>query len=623
MTDTYTPHVASDPTAYTPQVSSEPKPDAYTPQVSPDPDLDRIRRGLDGVQTSQGGAMRELFEAEHYLPWLTDYVFTRDRQSFARGQRRMFGDMAEPELSPEEANAEYGVEGRLRFDAPVDRNIAEWRQQEARAAEYEDQIVGNADLSWWQSMGATFAGSVTDPVSLALWLVPELGAANVLKSGWTASRVARLGSVGRHALSGSVEGVAGGVLYEGANLWRHHESGDDYSLGQASANILLGGLFGGVAGGAGGWWEGRGGRSARAPALVQQLDDDARMGAFVQGLDAMINDRPVDLGPVLMRENARRAAGGPILSPEIARMLDETPGGGGAERDLSLRFVRDAEAVTPGGQSFGVGYVLVEADDLVARLDDDLYPDPRFPRELAMGRMDGARSVAEREIGPLEKELNPKQMLFDTGTEGGAPVVSRRGLVENGSRRVAALRRAYAADAPAVKRYKAELEAQGLDIKGMKSPMLVRLRRSTLTGDDRLRLIEDMNGTPTRAEPTPQAAEPPANQSASRTLLDRFTAWQKGDARQPLFPFGPDPTDVPKRAAERPTPQAKPRIAKGQTPGPPRGDPLADPEAAALAADIEDVAARAGVELKDDRTTDVQMIADAVAVAATCLAKAA
>lgn len=469
---------------------------AYTPHVSSDPSLERERRGLEGLQTSQGLALRETFEDAGLTDRLFSFIGASDRESFNKGQRRVFGDMAEQELTPDEANAQFGVEGRLRFDAPVDRNIAAWRQSQAQRSEFRDQVVANADLSWWQQMGAGFLGSVLDPVSLPLWLVPELAAGRVLQTGMAGTRLARLGRIGGGAVRGTAEGVAGGVLYEGANLWLHHEAADDYSLGQASANILLGGLFGSVTGAAGGWWTSRG-RAPRAPALIEQLNEPQRMGALVEAMEAMVEDRPVDLGPVMMREARARAEGRPpVLDATSRHLLDETEGQG-AEATINARFVRYDTAVTPRGDDVDVGFALVEVEDLITSHDDDLFPDGRFPRDLQPRQRDRAGAQARNRA--LETDLNPKRLMFDAGAETGAPIVSRQGLVESGNGRTIALRRSYRNGTPAAARYRAELEAQGLDVSGMKAPVLTRIRRGALTAEDRIRLTRDMNAETTEA----------------------------------------------------------------------------------------------------------------------------
>ncbi len=63
-----------------------------------------------------------------------------------------------------------------------------------------------------------------------------------------------------------------------------------------------------------------------------------------------------------------------------------------------------------------------------------------------------------------------------------------------------------------------------------------------------------------------------------------------------------------------------PKVAKGEVPPPPKGEPFADPETARLAADTEAMMAREGLEAAVGGSSDPQTVADAVAAGAACLA---
>lgn len=488
MTAAYPTPVSDDP------IEGRPLPPVamFTPRAEPE----RIDREAPYYAASRGLALRETFEDAQITDRLLGFIQADDARARADQRRIVFGEESEPLLSVEEANARYGVPGRLTFDAPVDRNIAAWRQSQAQRAAFRDEVTANADLSWWQTLGAGFAGSLLDPAALPLWMVPELAAGRALKG---AAGFRALGPVAQGVARGAAEGVAGGVLVEGANLWLHHEAADDYDFGQASANVLLGGLLGAGLGGVGGWWEGRG-RAPRAPAAIERMDGETQLGAFVDTLDAMIEDRPVDLGPVLRAEAEARTAG--RLDPEAARRLGESEALAAdmPARPLSAageRRLDDALAVTPRGQEIPVRFALVEAEDLVTSHDDDLFPNGAYPRELQPRMRDRAGAIARNR--QLEAELNPRRLLFDVGAETGAPIASRDGIVESGNGRTIALRRSYATGSGAAKRYRAELEAQGFDVSGLKAPVLVRQRTNVLTGEERVRLTREMNAEATEA----------------------------------------------------------------------------------------------------------------------------
>lgn len=495
--------------SYTPQVSSQDPvpieggplpPVERAPLLVPDAEPGRIDSESPHYAASQGLALREVFGEAQITDRLLGFIGADQERRFDAHRRAVFGEEAPALLSPEEANERYGVPGRLTFDAPVDRNIAAWRQAQAQRSAYREEVVANADLEWWQTLGAGFAGAVLDPLGLPLWLAPELKAGQMAGALTRTAPVLRsAGPIGRGAFRGASEGVAGGVFYEGANLWLHHEARDDYDFGQASFNVLAGGVLGAGLGGAGGWWEGRG-AAPRVPAAVEALDADARLGAFAEALDAAIDDRPVDVGAVIRQAEVARTAG--RMDPARMAALDETLGGGAS---IAGRRLDEAVAVTPRGDELPVRYVLVEAEDLVTSHDDDLYPNDLYPRELQPRQRD--RAGAQARNRQLEAELNPKRLMTDVGAETGAPIIAADGTVESGNGRTIAIRRSYRTGSDAHRRYRAELEARGYDVEGMQAPVLVRERLGALSGEERVRLTRDMNAEATEAySPSERAA---------------------------------------------------------------------------------------------------------------------
>lgn len=491
MTDaSYTPHVSSQ-DAPAPIEGAPLPPAAPSALLTPDAEPDRVDAESPHYGASQGLALREVFEDAQLGERLLGFIGADQDRRFAAHQRTMFGDEAPALLTPEEANERYGVAGRLSFDAPVDRNIAEWRYGQAQRSAFRDEVVGSADLAWWQTLGAGFLGSVLDPLGAPLWLVPEAKAGQLANTLLRSTPVLRAaGPIGRGAFRGAVEGVAGGAFYEGVNLWLHHEARDDYDFGQASFNVLAGGVLGAGLGGAGGWWEGRG-AAPRPPRAVEELDEAARMGGFVEAMDALIEDRPVDVGALMRQAEAARTSGN--LDAEALRGLNDSPEAG----IIGGRRLDDATAVTPRGDELPVRYALVEAEDLITSHDDDLYPNAAYPAELQPRRRD--RAGAQARNRQLEAELNPKRLMTDVGAETGAPIIAADGTVESGNGRTIALRRSYRTGSAASGRYRAELEAQGYDVSGMKQPVLVRERTARLTGEERVKLTRDMNAEATEA----------------------------------------------------------------------------------------------------------------------------
>lgn len=497
--------------SYTPQASSDPiegrqlAPAQPSPLLIPEAEPERIDSESPHYRASQGLALREVFEEAQLGDRLFGFVQADTERAFNADRRRVFGDQAAPLLDAAEANERFGVPGRLSFDAPVDPSIAAWRQSQAQRSAFREEVVASAGLEWWQTLGTGLAGALLDPVGAPLWLIPEAQAGRVANLAFRTPLLRGAGPITRGVTRGGLEGVAGGVGYEAVNLWLHNEARDDYDFGQASFNVLFGGVLGAGLGGAGGWFEGRG-AAPRAPAAVAALDENARMGAFVEAMEAMVEDRPVDLTAVLMRDAEARQTmerGGGRVAPERVAALDERAAAGAGE--IAGRRLDEALAVTPRGDELAVRYALVEAEDLITSHDDDLFPNDLYPPELQPRRRD--RAGAQARNRQLEAELNPKRLMTDVGAETGAPIIARDGTVESGNGRTIAIRRSYRSGSEASKRYRAELEARGYDVSGLRQPVLVRERMGALSGEERVKLTRDMNAEATEAYSPSERAE--------------------------------------------------------------------------------------------------------------------
>lgn len=473
-------------TAYTPPVSNGPA------MYQARPDRERVDREAPFMEASRGLALSEAFGDAQITGRLGGWLEAERRRTFDQQRQVVFGGDVGAPLSVEEANERYSVPGRLTFDKPVHEAMAAWRQSIHQREAFRDEVISNADVGALELMGAGIAGSILDPAGIPLWLVPELAAGRALRGAAAASRLGRLGSVSRGALIGGAEGVAGGVLYEAANLWLHHEAVTDYDLGDAAANVVFGGLLGAAIGGGGGWWEGR--TRGRAPEVVEQLSDNGRAGAWAETLEAVIEDRPVNLAP-LLEQDARLRQAGRLPAEQLAGLDDIAEGPRIAARWTDDRFGRTA--VTPRGRETPVRFALVEAADLITSHDDDLFRNVEYPEALQPRQRDRAGAQARNRA--LEAELNPRRLIGDVGAETGAPIISADGVVESGNGRTIALRRSAANGSGAYGRYRAELEAQGLDLSGMETPVLVRVRQEALSAQERVRLTREMNAEATEA----------------------------------------------------------------------------------------------------------------------------
>lgn len=481
-----------------------------------------------------------------------------DASNFDRDVQRMTG--YSEMISPEQANEDYGLDGYLTFDKPVLPGDAAFRLKMAKERQFRDQVMSRSDLGFLSTLGAGVYGTLTDPVGLPLLFAPELfGLGKMAQGGWAALSAGRAGlaggraaNAGRMAVEGALEGVVGGVLYEGVNAWSRLATGEDYTFGDATRNIVTGAVLGAAFGGAVGAVLPAGGRRAvvgavdeaddggvaaaafgdaptpvRLPREVEAMPQDARAGALALAIERAIDDAPVDIGRMVERE---RTAGLSRLD-EVDDLSGEMIGGAGV---VPARWLDEDVAVTTRGTEIPVRYALVELDSLTTSHDVDMSRNPDFPGELQPRDRERAGAVA-RNIA-LEQELNPKRLMREAGAESGAPIISRDGIVESGNGRTIALKRSAESGGAAWERYRAELEAQGFDLEGFEQPALVRVRTSAMTGEQRAALASEMNADVTeRLGPTEQAmADADAIDAAMLGLLrgdDPFAAGNRAFQR--------------------------------------------------------------------------------------------
>jgi hypothetical protein len=570
MTDAYAPLVSSEP------IEGQPLPPTI---YQPTPERDRIDQEAGYYEASRGMAFQMLFEDAKFTDRALGFIGADNDRAFQAQRNRMFGATygTDAPLTVEEANSRYGVSGRLTFDKPISAPMAAWRQGLAQRDAFTEQVVANSDIGPLETIGASIAGSILDPIGLPLWAVPELATGRALRSGALASRLGRLGAVERGVLTGATEGVAGSLVYEGANLWLHHEAADDYDFGDASANVIFGGLLGGVAGGLGGWFEGR--KPARAPRVVEALSEDGRTGAFAQAFGDMIEDRPVNLGPSL----ARTAEVGRLTPPDSGFTVEYgvTTSADGVEAPVF--YIRPtpelAEAEGLGLDDMIFGWVepdrlRIERSNLSEGARGRGLGTRMYERAAAEAEARGLRLVSDREVSPSAQRIW-RRIEQTRGAQVNASAVIDGGAADGMLRTAdgsavftldARAPSAVASEAPAKTRTQALLDATAAWV--------------AREGDD--------------AAPAAAAA-----QSASRA------------ARSPAAEGAKAP------AARR----AKPKVAKGETPPMPKGEPFADPEVAALAADTEAMLAREG--LTAPQGAEPQTVADAVLAGAQCLMRSA
>lgn len=197
---------------------------------------------------SRGLGLGLTFEDSQITDRLLGFIGSDDERRFDAHRGRMFGEAYRNEMSPQEANAIYGVEGYLNFDGPVNVHRAQEMNRQALTRRYRQETAARADLSTLDTLGASLAGSALDPVLLPTWFIG--GGSAALRAFRLAPAAGRGVAAARGAAVGMIDGLAGGMAAEGLNATARTGAGEDYDWGDALKNILFGTALGAGIGGA-------------------------------------------------------------------------------------------------------------------------------------------------------------------------------------------------------------------------------------------------------------------------------------------------------------------------------------------------------------------------------------
>lgn len=152
-------------------------------------------------------------------------------------------------MSPEEANNEYGIQGRLSFTEPVSRTTArDLHDFHQRSAIREDVIarretgVGTGAVA---RFGVSLGAAILDPLNIASAFLPGVREARVASLlGGAAAGVS--GRLAVRALAGGSQGLVGAAALEPLNYWLSQQDKDDYTMGDVLTNLAFGTILGGV-----------------------------------------------------------------------------------------------------------------------------------------------------------------------------------------------------------------------------------------------------------------------------------------------------------------------------------------------------------------------------------------
>ena len=286
-----------------------------------------------------------LFEEAQVTDRVLGFLQSDGRRAFDDQRAIVFGEAYANRLSPEEANARYGVEGHLTFEGPVNAHRAAEQHRQTIERRFREEAAARADLSVAEALGSSLLGSASDPVLLPTWFIGG-GRAAIAALG-VRGAATRGAAIGAGAAAGAIDGITGGVAAEAINAGARISTGEDYTFGDALRNVLFGAALGGAVGGVTG---GIAGPSAAPPTRLRgPVADIVREAAEAQGEDAATSLRIVELesGGDVRADNPRSSAAG------LFQFIDSTWArfGGGDRFDPRLNATRGVQLLAQNRQA--------------------------------------------------------------------------------------------------------------------------------------------------------------------------------------------------------------------------------------------------------------------------------
>ncbi|WP_128947136.1 LPD38 domain-containing protein [Bradyrhizobium zhanjiangense] len=169
---------------------------------------------------------------------------------------------------------------------------------------------------------------------------------------------------------------------------------------------------------------------------------------------------------------------GPSASPASgsAPMAVARIGSAGLPGDAVPKLANHRVAVAD-GSSIDVSPRVIEASDLKASSDAGF--------DQALQPRDRDRAASQAQIADIANRLDPDRLGLSSEADRGAPIVGPDAIVESGNGRVMAIRRAYQEGGEGAQRYREWLSQQGVDLSHFREPVLVRVRLTELSAEER------------------------------------------------------------------------------------------------------------------------------------------
>jgi|GEM_PF-7116758 len=340
---------------------------------------------------------------------------------------------------------------------------------------------------------------------------------------------------------------------------------------------------------------GRAYEPGRPPDLVTAMDLIDQHGAIARAIDQLAGDGRVDMGDLLVHA---------AENPHAAAHLDD----GASGLRIGGRMLDRSEVLDMRGERLPVQYAVVEAAELRTSHDADGVRNLDYPEEM---------QVQPRDLAQFRKELEGEIDLASS------PVIGPDGTVEAFNAQVLKVVRAYRDGGEGAARYRAHLVSQGIDISGVKHPVLARVRTEALSGPDRVKVARGLVQRPvselSASHGEPVLHETSASRYGGELALARWRSVQAG--AEPAVTRPAPRVELPEVAP--PTAARSPLPINGEGEGHSLGGLVTnDPEVKALSDELAQLRQDVPEAFADMPASDQpEKLAKAIAAYGACLIK--
>lgn len=230
-------------------------------------------------------------------------------------------DQNSPIIQAEDLQKKYGLDGRLKFDAPMRESAAQMlynlKLNEIERADVAGR--GHGFFTKGAGVASSLGANLADPLNIASAFIPVVGEARgaqilgrmeaLIGKSAAESFLVRSGA---RSVKGFIEGTVGAEMVEPIVLGQARQEQADYDFSNSLENIIMGGVGGSVLhtglGAIGDAWEGK---------IFRNLDHQTVRDMFKGALTDALEGREIMSPERIMEMDAKKLREEAIRSPEI------------------------------------------------------------------------------------------------------------------------------------------------------------------------------------------------------------------------------------------------------------------------------------------------------------------